>query len=98
MSEPTTGLHIVGGGPQNDYLNQVTSTVTGLPVLAGPVEATAIGNVVVQAIRAGRFKSLAEARQHVAKNSSLKKFVPCPSPVWAKTAERYAAIEARYLN
>jgi rhamnulokinase len=90
------GVHIVGGGAQNDYLNQATSTVTGLPVLAGPVEATAIGNVIVQAIRAGRFQYLAEARQHVAKNSSLKKFMPSPSPAWRKAAERYAAIEARY--
>jgi rhamnulokinase len=93
-----SGIHIVGGGAQNDYLNQVTSTVTGLPVLAGPVEATAIGNVIVQAIRAGRFKTVGEARQHVAEHVRLRKFVPRPSRMWEQAAERYREIEARYVN
>src|SRR5262249_23586596 len=48
------GVHIVGGGSQNDYLNQATATAIGLTVLAGPTEATATGNVLVQAIAAGR--------------------------------------------
>ena len=56
------GVQIVGGGSRNAYLNQATANVTGLPVLAGPVEATVIGNIIVQAIAAGRFASLAEAR------------------------------------
>ncbi len=92
------GIHIVGGGAQNDYLNQVTSTVTRLPVLAGPVEATAIGNVIVQSIRDGRFKSLDDARDHVRKNLKLKKFEPRPAAVWEEAAHNYAAIEARYNN
>jgi rhamnulokinase len=92
------GLHIVGGGSQNEYLNQVTSTVTGLPVLAGPIEATAIGNVVVQAIRDGRWKSLEEARRHVADNVRLKKFYPKPSAVWQTAAARYAEVEFRYQD
>lgn len=76
--EKIPGIHIVGGGSRNDYLNQATSTITGLPVLAGPVEATVIGNMVVQAIAQGRFESLVEARQHVAQNIKLKKFTPNP--------------------
>ena len=92
------GVHIVGGGAQNDYLNQVTATVTGLPVLAGPVEATAIGNVIVQAIRNGRFKSLEEARRSVHNNLKLRKFLPQPSPMWEQAACRYAAIEGRYID
>jgi rhamnulokinase len=92
------GVHIVGGGSQNDYLNQATATATGLPVLAGPVEATVTGNVLVQAIAAGRFASLARARQHVAHNVRLKEFTPRPSPAWEEAARRYAAIEARYVN
>ena len=92
------GVQIGGGGSQNDYLNQVTATATGLPVVAGPVEATVIGNVLVQAIAEGRFASLTEARQHVAQNVRLKKFTPRPSPVWEEAARRYAAIEARYVN
>ena len=90
------GVHIVGGGSRNDYLNQMTATATGLPVLAGPVESTVIGNVLVQAIAAGRFASLAEARRHVADNVRLKEFTPRPSRVMEEAAQRYATIEARF--
>jgi rhamnulokinase len=92
------GLHIVGGGSRIDYLNQMTSTATGLPVLAGPVEATVTGNVLVQAIASKRFASLAGARRHVAENVRLKKFTPRRSPALEEAARRYAAIEARYVN
>ena len=59
------GIHIVGGGSQNRYLNDATARATGRPVRAGPVEATVIGNVFVQAIAVGRFSNLAEARAHI---------------------------------
>ncbi len=93
-----SGVQIVGGGSRNDYLNQATATVTGLPVLAGPVEATVIGNVQVQAIAAGRFASLAEARRHVAQNVRPKRFTPLPSASWENAARRYASIEARFVS
>ena len=96
--EKVYGLQIVGGGSQNDYLNQAAATATGLQVLAGPVEATVAGNVLVQAIAAGRFASLAEARHHIAQNIQLKKFAPRSSPVWEEAASRYAAIEARFVS
>lgn len=89
------GVQIVGGGSQNDYLNQATATAAGLPVLAGPIEATVTGNVVVQAITDGRFASLAEARRHVAAHIQLKKLTPRPSPAWQAAAHRYAAIEKK---
>jgi rhamnulokinase len=92
--ETIKGIHIVGGGSRNDYLNQVTATASGLPVVAGPVEATAIGNILVQAIRAGRFPTIAEARRYVAANASLKRFEPRPSRSWAEAARRYADIES----
>jgi len=97
-SRTINGVQIIGGGSQNDYLNQATATVTGKPVLAGPVEATVIGNVLVQAIAAGRFASLAEARRHVKANVRLKKFTPQPSPAWEEAARRYQPIEARYAE
>src|SRR5205085_9128095 len=90
------GVQIGGGGSQNDYLNQATANATGLPVLAGPVEATVAGNVLVQALAAGRFASLAEARGHVARNVHLKEFAPTRSAAWDAAARRYALIEARY--
>src|SRR5262249_51069645 len=77
LTEQTiAGVQIIGGGSQNNYLNQATANAAGRPVLAGPVEATVIGNVLVQAIAAGRFESLAAARQHVAENITLREFAP----------------------
>jgi rhamnulokinase len=92
------GVQIVGGGSQNDYLNQATANATGRTVLAGPVEATVIGNVLVQAVVSGRFTSLKEARSHVAQNVKLKKFNPQEPPQWREAVIRYAAIEGRYMN
>jgi rhamnulokinase len=89
------GIHIVGGGSQNAYLNQATADATGLPVKAGPVEATALGNLLVQAIARGRFRSLEEARAYVALNVAPREFVPRPG-AFAGLAERYAAIERRF--
>jgi rhamnulokinase len=92
------GVHIVGGGSRNDYLNAATAAATGLPVRAGPVEATLIGNVLVQAIAAGRFASLAEARRYVGKHTQVKVYEPRPSQSWKEAARRYEEIERRYLG
>jgi len=90
------GVHIVGGGCQNDYLDQATANATGKPVLAGPVEATAIGNVLVQAIAAGRFPSLAAARDHVRLSAPPRRFEPRRDAHWQAAARRYAEIEQRF--
>ena len=55
-------IHIIGGGTKNRLLNQFTADCTGRTVVTGPVEATAIGNVLMQAIALGQLGSLAEAR------------------------------------
>ena len=60
-----TTLNIVGGGSQDTYLNELTAKATGLEVVAGPIEGTAIGNLIVQMIASGEFKDLAEARQAI---------------------------------
>jgi rhamnulokinase len=96
--KPIKGLQIVGGGSRNTYLNQATANATGSRVLAGPVESTVIGNIIVQAVAAGRFATLAEARQYVAANVSLHSFEPQASPAWAEVARRYAEIEARFVT
>ncbi len=77
-STPIRGLHVVGGGSQNDYLDQATADATGLPVRAGPVEATALGNVAVQAIHDGAFADLAAARRAIARSFRAKAFDPRP--------------------
>jgi rhamnulokinase len=92
------GIQIVGGGSQNGYLNQTTANVTGLPVCAGPVEATVIGNALVQAIAAGRFGTLADARSAIAASLRVKRFAPRPSVAWEQRTRRYVEIEARYAD
>jgi rhamnulokinase len=91
------GVQIIGGGSQNNYLNQATANATKLPVSAGPIEATVIGNVLVQAVANGRFASLTEARQYVSHNVRLQHFKPQVSRAWENAAQRYAAIEKRYV-
>jgi rhamnulokinase len=63
-----TALHIVGGGIHNGLLNQLTADATGRPVIAGPAEATAIGNILIQALALGRIDSARDIR-HIVENS-----------------------------
>lgn len=69
-------LHIVGGGGQNEFLNQLTADCCQIEIIAGPTEATAIGNIMMQMLGKGIFKNIFEARKVVAESFSLKKFVP----------------------
>jgi rhamnulokinase len=85
-------IHIVGGGTKNELLNQMTADACGRPVIAGPAEATAIGNVLVQAMAVGRVKSLAEARAIVRENFDVKRFEPADAGKWNRAYERYMGI------
>lgn len=76
-------IHVVGGGCQNTLLCQLTADVCNRPVLAGPVEATALGNVLVQAMGLGLIGSLAEARSVVRKSFEVKTY----HPIHPETAE-----------
>jgi rhamnulokinase len=70
------GVHVVGGGSLNAYLNQATADAARRPVVAGPVEATAAGNLAVQAIADGEVNSLAEARRLIAAGVELRRYDP----------------------
>ena len=72
-----TSLNIVGGGCQDMYLNQLTANATGLTVYAGPVEGTAIGNLVVQFIAAGEFEDLQSTRNAIKGSFDIKEVKPC---------------------
>ncbi|MCC8126092.1 MAG: rhamnulokinase [Clostridiales bacterium] len=74
-----TSINVVGGGCQDQYLNQLTANRTGLPVYAGPVEGTAIGNLLVQMIQAGEFDSLQEARDSVRRSFDIREILPARS-------------------
>ena len=69
-------LHVIGGGAQNALLNQMTATACGVPVVAGPSEATALGNVMVQARAAGLVGSLQEMRQYIARSIETTRYEP----------------------
>lgn len=82
-------IHIVGGGSQNELLNQMTADACGRPVVAGPIEATAIGNVLVQAMAAGDVKSLADARAIVRSSFNVKRYTPRDAKQWDDAYDRY---------
>ncbi len=73
---PVEAVHVVGGGSRNALLCQLTAAATGLPVLAGPVEATAMGNVMVQALARGRVASLEEIRAAVRSSVEVERYEP----------------------
>lgn len=79
---PIEALHVIGGGSRNDMLNQWTANAVGIPVVAGPSEATAIGNIMVQALTAGVAKDVASMRQLVNRSIPLKTFYPEDVEVW----------------
>lgn len=76
LPEPLKRLHIIGGGSQNDLLNQLTADALGIPVWAGPVEATAMGNILVQAMTAGEVADMAELREVARRSVTPKIFEP----------------------
>lgn len=75
-------LHIVGGGTKNELLNQLTSNACGCPVVTGPVEGTALGNVLIQARTAGEIGSLSDIRKVVRASSELKRYEPTDLDQW----------------
>jgi rhamnulokinase len=82
-------IHIVGGGARNRLLNQFTADATGRTVVAGPAEATAAGNVLIQAIAAGEIAGHEEARALVRRSFALERFEPGSSQGWEEAYERF---------
>lgn len=94
MIESLTGaknevIHIVGGGSRNGLLNQFVAAATGRRVVAGPAEATAAGNILVQAMGAGEIGSLEELRRVVRESFYLETIGARPDPGWDRAYERY---------
>ena len=75
-------IHIIGGGSRNLLLCQFTANATGLPVVSGPAEATALGNIMVQAMARGRIRSLAEIRRILRNSFAFKEFIPENCSEW----------------
>ncbi len=86
-------LHIVGGGSQSALLNQFAANATQREVVAGPVEATAAGNVLIQAIAMGQVESVQALREIVRNSFPLHTFKPRDSDVWQKAYDRFTELK-----
>ncbi|MEM7457605.1 MAG: rhamnulokinase family protein [Planctomycetota bacterium] len=88
-------LHVVGGGSKNSLLNQLTADITGMQVICGPAEATAIGNVLIQAIGCDQLADINELREVVKRCTSPEVVVPNPESAYPDAFGRYEVICAK---
>jgi len=85
-------LHIIGGGANNSMMNQLTADALGIPVFAGPTEATAIGNLMIQARAMGAVGSLEEIRKVICESFEMTEFQPNPELDWEAAYEKYKTL------
>jgi len=92
-------IHIVGGGTQNQLLNQMTADATGLPVITGPIEAAVIGNALVQLITLGEIAGINQARRIVAGMAEQKRYLPgemtTQREAWDEAYDRFLALRSK---
>jgi len=89
---PIEKLHVIGGGTYNQYLMQMTANSLNMPVLTGPVEGTAIGNIMLQAKAAGLVNDIYEMRHIIAESIEMKTYIPQDIAEWDKAYEKYLHI------
>jgi len=89
---PIEKLHVIGGGSQNNLLNQATANSISMPVVAGPSEATAIGNIMIQAKGIGLLNSLQEIRKVIRQSVSPEIFYPEETESWDEAYQRFVEI------
>ena len=85
-------IHVVGGGSQNTLLCQLTADACNRTVIAGPVEATAIGNVLVQALGLGLIGSLGEGRAIVRESFEVRTYTPHAPDAWDAAFQRFVKV------
>jgi sugar (pentulose or hexulose) kinase len=86
-------LHIVGGGIQNELLCQFAADATGKKVVAGPIEATSSGNILMQAVAAGQIESVEQIRRIVGRSFDIKRYEPADRSLWS---EHYKIVKEEY--
>ena len=89
IRKPVERIHIIGGGANNRFLCQLTADATELPVIAGPIEATAIGNILIQARGLGYIDSLSEMRKIVSESFDMMQYMPSKALNWKETYQRF---------
>jgi rhamnulokinase len=94
LGHPIEKIHVIGGGSRNELLCQFTADATGLPVVAGPAEATAIGNILVQAMAMGQVSSPSEMRAIIRGSFALRTYVPADTAAWDAAYSRFRDILA----
>ena len=92
-SFPIDTLHIIGGGSLNEYLNQFTANATGLAVLAGPQECTALGNIMLQAKAAGAVGGIFDMRRIIAESVTMKRYEPQDKALWDEAYEKFKELK-----
>lgn len=82
-------INMIGGGIQDTAICQYTANFTGLPVKAGPIEATAVGNIIIQAIASGSISSIKEAKRLISNSFEVKLYKPQETKEWKDTYTRF---------
>jgi rhamnulokinase len=88
-------LHIVGGGSKNGLLNQFAANALNRPVVAGPVEATSAGNILVQMIGTGDLASLADGRELIRRSFETERYDPADAKTWDQAYRRFLQVEGK---
>lgn len=88
-------LHLLGGGVKDGFLCQMTADSLGIPVLAGPVEATALGNILLQLIALGDLKSIDEGRAVIRAQEQIRQYRPENSKAWENAYEKFCTALCR---
>ena len=89
---PIRKLHVIGGGSQNRYLMQYAANALNMPVICGPVEGTALGNVLMQMKASGAVSSLGQMREISAASVDLVTYLPVDADKWNAEYERFKNI------
>jgi sugar (pentulose or hexulose) kinase len=89
---PNRVIHIVGGGSRNVFLNQLTANACGLKVIAGPEEATAVGNAMAQALALGVIRRMSDAKAMIRDAFPIREFTPRDSETWERAFLKYRSI------
>ncbi len=82
-------IHVIGGGVKDTLLCRMTADACGVPVLAGPIEATVLGNIAVQLIAGGAVQDIAQARAIIARSETLRTYDPEAQDAWQQAFARY---------
>ncbi|NMB73343.1 MAG: rhamnulokinase, partial [Bacteroidales bacterium] len=89
---PIETIFIIGGGVQNEFLCQCTADACGIPVVTGPSEGTALGNIMVQDLAAGKVGSRSEIREIIRNSFQLRTYEPLQTSAWEAAYEKFKKI------